>query len=144
MIILIWVDALIIAATSKIVLKEVKEMLTDRFKMKDLGKLKHFLGIDFEQTEGQVKMSQTKYVDKILERFGMQECKPRETQCKSKLEYSEESEKLKNPTEYREAVGSFLYLSTSTRPDLSFVVSNLSRYFAEPTEEHWITVKHVF
>lgn len=45
---------------------------------------------------------------------------------------------------YREAVGSLIYLATCTRPDLSFVVSKLSQHFAEPSEEHWNTVKHVF
>uniref|UniRef100_G3N717 Scavenger receptor class B member 1 n=1 Tax=Gasterosteus aculeatus TaxID=69293 RepID=G3N717_GASAC len=44
---------------------------------------------------------------------------------------------------YREAVGSLIYLTVCTRPDLSFVVSRLSQFFAEPTEEQWITVKHV-
>ena len=34
-------------------------------------------------------------------------------------------------------------LTTCTRPDLSFVVSKLSQYFSEPTEEQWTTVKHV-
>jgi len=66
-ILLVWVDDLIIAASNENVLNSVKMMLTQRFKMKDLGKLKHFLGIDFLQTDGQVKMSQKKYVTKILE-----------------------------------------------------------------------------
>lgn len=111
-IILIWVDDIIIAASNEATLKNVKKMLTERFKMKDLGKLKHFLAIDFDQKEGQVKMSQTRYVNKILERFGMQECRVRETPCEPKLEYSEDSEQLKDPKEYREAVGSLLYSST--------------------------------
>lgn len=143
-ILLIWVDDLIIAASNEDVLKSVKRMLAERFKMKDLGRLNHFLGIDFNQTEGQVKMSQKRYVNKILERFEMQDCKPRETPCEPKLEYSEDANKMKEPRKYREAVGSLIYLSTCTRPDLSFVVSKLSQHFAEPTEEHWSTVKHVF
>lgn len=60
---IIWVDDLIIAATCERVLNWVKEVLT---KMKDMGKLKHFLGIDFEQTDGEVKMSQERYVRKTL------------------------------------------------------------------------------
>lgn len=44
---------------------------------------------------------------------------------------------------YREAVGSLIYLSACTRPDLSHVVSKLSQYFSKPTEEQYITVKHV-
>ena len=44
---------------------------------------------------------------------------------------------------YREAVGSLIYLTTCTCPDLCFVVSKLSQHFADPTDEHWVTVKHV-
>ncbi|RXN30671.1 Retrovirus-related Pol poly from transposon TNT 1-94 [Labeo rohita] len=77
-ILIVWVDDLIIATNSENVLESVKGMLTERFKMKDMGRLKHFLGIDFEQAEGLVKMSQEKYVNKILERFDMQNCRSRE------------------------------------------------------------------
>lgn len=142
-IIIIWVDDLIIAASNEVVLKEVKEMLCVRFKMKDLGILKHFLGIDFSQSDGCVRMSQEKYIDKILQRFNMQDCKVRETPCEQKLEYSDDAVKMSDVRTYREAVGSLIYLSTCTRPDLSFVVSRLSQHFAEPTEEQWVTVKHV-
>ena len=143
-ILIIWVDDLIIAANNESVLGNVKGMLTERFKMKDMGKLRHFLGIDFEQANGVVKMSQERYVRKILDRFEMQDCKSRETPCEPKLEYTEDAEKMQEPRKYREAVGSLIYLSTCTRPDISFVVSKLSQHFAEPTVEHWNTVKHVF
>ena len=45
---------------------------------------------------------------------------------------------------YREAVGSLISLTTCTRPDLCFVVMKLSQHFADPTDEHLVTVKHVF
>ena len=143
-ILIIWVDDLIIAANNESVMKNVKRMLTERFKMKDMGKMQHFLGIDFEQTDGVVKMSQERFVNKVLDRFGMQDCKPRETPCEPKLEYTENAERMQDLRKYREAVGSLIYLSTCTRPDISFVVSKLSQHFAEPTVEHWNTVKHVF
>lgn len=143
-ILIIWVDDLIIAASNESILTNVKTMLTEKFKMKDLGRLRRFLGIDFEQTEGQVVMSQKRYVNKILKRFEMQDCRARETPCEPKLDYSENAEKMTNSRKYREAVGSLIYLSTCTRPDISFVVSKLSQHFDDPTEEHWSTVKHVF
>lgn len=142
-IIIIWVDDLIIAANDENALKLVKEMLTAKFKMKDLGKLKYFLGIDFEQSGDYVKMSQKKYVEKLLERFNMQECKPRALPCEQKLNYSVDANVLSDVKRYREAVGGFIYLTTCTRPDLSFVVSRLSQYFSNPTEEQWATAKHV-
>lgn len=142
-IMVIWVDDLIIAASDENALKVVKEMLAAKFKMKDLGKLKHFLGIDFDQCDTCVKMSQKRYVGKMLERFDMQDCKPRATPCEQKLNYTDDAKMMNDARKYREVVGSLIYLTTCTRPDLSFVVSKLSQYFTEPTEEQWITVKHV-
>ena len=78
---IIWVDDLIVAASDEDVLNSVKRMLAERFKMKDLERLNHFLGIDFKQTEGQVTMSQQRYATKIQERFEIQDCRPRETPC---------------------------------------------------------------
>lgn len=93
---------MIIAANNDSVLRNVKRMLTERFKMKDMGKLRHFLGIDFEQEVGVVKMSRERYVKKILDLFGMQDCKSRETPCEPKLEYAEDAEKMIEPRKYRE------------------------------------------
>ena len=142
-IILIWIDDIIIGASDENALKVVKEMLSARFKMKDLGKLRHFLGIVFDQSEGCVKMSQKRYVENILERFNTQDCKPRVTPSEQKLNYINDAQVMSDVKKYREAVGSLIYLTTCTRPDLSFVVSKLSQYFTEPTEEQWTTVKHV-
>lgn len=142
-ILIIWVDDLIIAANNENVMKKVKEMLSVKFKMKDLGKLKYFLGIEFTQHDGCVKMSQETYMNKILTRFKMEGCKPRKTPCDQKLCYTEDGVEMKDVRMYREAVGSLIYLTTCTRPDLSFGVSKLSQYLSKPTEQQWVTVKHV-
>ena len=115
-------------------------MLTARFKMKDLGKLRLFLGIDFNQSDDCVTMSQAKYVEKILESFYMQDCKPRSTPCEQKLNYTDDTALMSDVSRYREAVGSFIYW---TRPNLFFIASKLSQYFTEPTEQHFCTVNHV-
>lgn len=132
--ILFWVNDIIIAASNEKVMTDIKEMFTVKFRMKDVGKLKHFLGVDFEQIDHCVKMSQKRYVDRLLERFKMQDCKPRVTPCEVKLNYTDEVEVM-DIRKYREAVGSLIYLTTCTRPGLSFIVSKLSQYFSEPTEE---------
>lgn len=107
-IMIIWVDDLIIAASNEKAMKEVKEMLSVRFKMKDLGRLKYFLGIDFIQSDESVTMSQETYVNKILKRFNMQNCKPRETPCDQKLSYTEDAIKMSDVKMYRETVGSLI------------------------------------
>jgi len=77
-VIVIWVDDLMIGASSDLPLCETKNMLKDKFKMKDLIKLSHFLGVDFEQGDGYVRISQRDYIHKVLERFAMSDCKPRQ------------------------------------------------------------------
>ena len=103
-ILLVWVDDLIIAASNNTLLSDVKEILKRRFKMKDMGPLKHFLGIDFRQSEGEIKMTQKRHVEKILAKFGMSECKPRSTPCEQKLNFDSEGEVI-DSTGYREIVG---------------------------------------
>ncbi|XP_068211921.1 uncharacterized protein [Palaemon carinicauda] len=140
-IILVWVDDLIVAASNKQLLYNVKQMLKDRFKMKDLGKLSHFLGIDFKQCDGTIKMNQRRYVCKILEKFDMSNCKPRHTPSEQKIECSGET---LTDCIYREAVGSLIYVMACTRPDLCWIVTKLSQYLSNPIHDHWVAVKPVF
>lgn len=113
-ILIVWVDDLLIAASDSQTLRNVKRMLEERFKMKDLGKLTHFLGIDFAQGDGEIKMNQKRSIIKILERFDMINCKPRSTPCENKMQFDNEGERV-DPKLYREVVGSVIYLMTCTR-----------------------------
>jgi hypothetical protein len=84
-----------------------------------------------------------KYVDEILKRFDMLECKsmntPMETNLKLLVDTSSE---LVDATLYRQIIGSLMYL-TNTRPDISFVVNTLSQYLVEPRRVHLVAAKHV-
>ena len=141
-IIVAWVDSLIIAADKVISLSNVKKMLMSEFKMKDLGKLNHFIGIDFHITQGYVKMNQNKYVWRALERFNMSNCKPRATPCELKMDLSNNSDPV-DSRKYREIIGSLIYLMTCARPDLSYAVGRLSQYLSEPRQQHWVAAKHI-
>lgn len=65
-----WVDDIIIGDDNIHVLKEVKEFLKMRFKMKDLKELSWFLGIQFKFESGCIEMNQSKYVESILQAKG--------------------------------------------------------------------------
>ena len=75
--IIFWVDDIIVAASNDTLLNQTKDRLSTKFRMKDLGPLKWFLGIDFKQFKESIEMSQRKYFEKILSKFNMQDCKPR-------------------------------------------------------------------
>ena len=136
--VLIWVDDLIIAASSIQTLNNFKANFGAKFKIKDLGPLKWFLGIQFDISENVVSMNQSLYAQNILDRFNMSNCSPRTLPCDPSVYtlLKEESEPLADATKYRELVGSLIYLMTGTRPDLAFVVTLLSRFMHKPTEMH--------
>ena len=86
-------------------------------------------------------MSQAHYLKSVLQRFGMNDCKPRTTPCESKMEVNTSSNKEdtiinedKSTTKYREIVGSLVYVMTCTRPDLTWIITRLSQHLANPTE----------
>ena len=142
--VIIWVDDLIIATNNPTWMTDFKEKMLQRFKMKDLGRISYFLGINFVQTDGEIRMSQKKYIAKLLERFNMADCKPRATPCEVKLDDTTHgNEPHDNPTRYRELVGSLIYAATCTRPDISYVVSKLSQHLSAPQNKHMVMAKHV-
>ena len=73
-IIFIWVDDINIAASSNDILNSVKRSLCNRFKMKDLGQLSWFLGMEFKFENGYISVGQQKYLDKMLDRFNITDC----------------------------------------------------------------------
>lgn len=104
--------------------------------MKDLGELSWFLGTQFKCDETTIEMSQSQYIDKVLSKFEMSDCMPKSTPCavgvEKECDYN--SRELDDPRLYRAIVGSLIYVMTSTRPDLCYIVTKLSQNMAKPTE----------
>ena len=143
-IIIFWVDDIIVAASNDQLLNLVKTYLSSKFEMKDLGKLRWFLGIEFSKHDGCITMSQKKYCEKILSKFGMENCKPRKSPCHEGLDKEpDDSQVLDDPRLYREIVGSLIYAMTATRPDISYVVTKLSQNMSKPTTQNLIVAKGV-
>ena len=144
-IILVWVDDIIVAASDEFVLKSVKSSLCSRFKMKDIGPLSWFLGINFVCKRGEIEMNQSKYIENMLSRFNMSECKPRVTPCDFNLNRMNDDENVQFADEktYRAIVGSLIYAMSATRPDLCFIFTYLSQYMSKPTSVHMTMAKHV-
>jgi hypothetical protein len=144
-IVIVWVDDIIIAASLFELLTTVKESLGKRFKMKDLGELSWFLGTEFKCKESCIEMNQKQYIEKILLKFGMSDCKPKPSPCVLGIEKvsEEESPALGDPGEYRAMVGSLIYVMTGTRPDLCYIVTKLSQKLSKPTKANLETAKHV-
>ncbi|XP_039780743.1 uncharacterized mitochondrial protein AtMg00810-like [Panicum virgatum] len=111
--------------------------------MSDLGLLTYYLGIEVEQTGNAITLRQSTYARKPVERSGLGECRARQTPLEEKVKLSKDSTaSLVDATSYRSTVGALCYL-THTRPDIGFAVGYVSRFMAEPREDHLVAVKHL-
>jgi Reverse transcriptase (RNA-dependent DNA polymerase) len=123
-IILVYVDDIIITENNEKEIKNIKDYLFD---IKDLGKLKYFLGIKItDSKEKGLFISQRKNVLDLLKETGKLGAKPASTLMKiNKKLYLDEGEKLKDISQYQRLVGKLIYL-TVTRSDITFIVSLVS------------------
>ena len=146
-IIAVYVDDILIATKDKRKLDDVKSKLSAEFAVKDLGDLQYLLGVSITQnsTEKSVWIGQPVYTLNVLEKFGLKDAKPVATPVcvSSKLTKATDDDELVDESLYQSAVGSLQYLSTMTRPDITFAVSNVAKYCSKPTKEHWIAVKRI-
>ena len=72
---LLYVDDIVLTASSQQLFQSVISSLQQEFAMKDLGQLHHFLGITVEPRPSGL-LHQRQYALDILERAGMTDCKP--------------------------------------------------------------------
>ena len=142
----VYVDDIIIASESVEQINNLKCSLSGKYNMKDLGRLSYFLGVNIEQNENSVFINQSAYVNKLLNNFGFDNANPVATPAdiSSVLEKASDDSDLFDPAKYQSAVGSLLYLSTKSRPDLTFAVCNVAKYCSKPTNKHWTAVKRIF
>nr|XP_016457629.1 PREDICTED: uncharacterized mitochondrial protein AtMg00810-like [Nicotiana tabacum] len=143
-IILVYMDDLLITRNNDKSLHDTRTELQKKFKIKDLGKLKYFLGTEFARSKEGILMCQRKYALELISETCLGGAKSSGTQLElnrklTSVEYDkciqstsqEGDQKLKEPSCYHRLVGRLLYL-TMTRPDIAFVVQVLSQYMHCP------------
>jgi hypothetical protein len=141
-ILLLYVDDLFLTGAESLI-TQCKKELASEFDMKDLGLMHYYLGLEVWQKHGEVFLGQGKYAVKILQKFGMMDCKSMATPMTTDIRKVRDSDSDPvDPSLYRQLIGSLMYL-VNTRPDICFVVNTLSQFQVEPRHEHWTAAKHV-
>ena len=146
-IIAVYVDDLIVGGENDENIELTKKTISEKFEVTDMGLLHYFLGVKVIQKldKGEIWIGQPNFTRELLKKFQMAECKQVETPSDPgmKLSKKTETEEEYDRVRYQSAVGSLLYLSTRSRPDIAFAVGNAARYCAEPSQSHWSAVKRI-
>ena len=140
----IYVDDIILCCKNADKIKEMKNLLVTEYEIKDLGQLKYFLGVQINKSNDSIWLGQSIYVHNMLKKFNMENCKPMRTPFDYCNKNCVEDEKPFCDVIYKKAVGSLIYLSIRTRPDISFAVNRAAQKCSKPTESDWSNVKRIF
>lgn len=140
---LVYVDDIVLASDSADAVKQFIQFLNNEFKLKDLGDLKFFLGLEIARTSKGLTLCQRKYTLEILEDCGLLAAKRSKFPIETNLKLSRHSgDVLDNPASYRRLVGRLLYL-TITRPNIAYSVQTLSQFMDTPQQPHMDAVTQV-
>ncbi|KAI3750451.1 hypothetical protein L2E82_21088 [Cichorium intybus] len=139
---LLYVDDIVLTASSLSLLRQVIAILRSEFAMTDLGSLNYFLGIAVTRDRQGMFLSQQKYAIEILERATMLNCKPARTPADTSAKFDGTGPPVADPTLYRSLAGALQYL-TFTRPDISYAVQQVCLYMHDPREPHFTALKRI-
>ncbi|GJS88891.1 ribonuclease H-like domain-containing protein [Tanacetum coccineum] len=139
---LLYVDDIVLTASSEILMQQIIRSLHQEFAMTDLGLLNYFLGISVSRYSSGLFLSQMKYAVDILDRAHMVNCNPSRTPIDTESKLGSDGDPVPDPTLYWSLAGSLQYL-TFTRPDISYAVQHMCLYMHDPREPHFASLKRI-
>ncbi|GKC14702.1 ribonuclease H-like domain-containing protein [Tanacetum coccineum] len=139
---LIYVDDIILTASSPVLLQQIADSLHKEFDMTDLGTLNYFLGISAIRHPTGLFLSQKKYALQLFERAHMVNCNPSRTPVDTDSKLGPNGVPIQDPTLYHSLARGLHYL-TFTRPDLSYAVQQVCPYMHDPREPHLAALKRI-
>jgi hypothetical protein len=139
----IYVDDIIFGSTNKSSCEELSRIMIQKFEMSMMGEFKYFLGFQIKQIQNGTFIGQTKYIQDILNKFGMKDGKPIKTPMETNghLDLDTGGKSIDQKV-YRSMIGSLLYLCAS-RLDIMLSVCMCARFQANPKEVHLRAVKRI-
>jgi hypothetical protein len=133
---LVYVDDIVLASNDSKLIDQFIMFLDTQFKLKDLGQLKFFLGLEIACSSTGIALCQCKFALDILNDAGQLAAKPAKFPMEPNVHFSAtDGVLLEDPTAYRRLIGRLLYLTT-TRPDLTYSVHTLSQFMQYPRQPH--------
>ena len=134
-------DNIVVTGNNPAEITTLKVFLDDRFKLKDLGELNYFLGMEVLKVSNGMVLTQRKFAFDLLKEFKCDVLPPVTCPLGSLSKGSSTEDSITDATQYRKPVRKLNYLS-NTRPDIAFVVQYLSQFLQAPTKSHMAAALH--
>ena len=145
--VIVYVDDVGVAAPNpNLIDKFVTDLKQRGFELTKEGSFSEYLGIKFEENseDGTITLTQKGLIKKILQATGMENCSPnRHPAAAAALGIDPDGPPHHESFNYASIVGMLLYLSTNTRPDISFAVSQVARFNHSPKQSHATALKTI-
>jgi hypothetical protein len=126
-------------------LQKKKKLLMSVFKMKDLGEIHWFLGLEItrDRSHRLIHISQACYIKDVLRHFGFLDSRFVSTPVALGLKLPRYETPQVNACQYQSKLGSVMYAMLGTRPDISYAITTLSQYSANPGQEHLTAINRL-
>ena len=143
-ILIVYVDDIILFGRNQININFVVNLLKTKFDIKELGKTKKLLGIEFEELNGELFIHQNSYIEKVCRHYEkfhfplsslpiVKGCVLTKLDCPS----SKNETTIMSKLPYRNILGCLAFLANRTRPDISYSVNILSQFQENPGQKHF-------
>jgi hypothetical protein len=120
--------------------REFYNSISSKFNIEDLGEISRYIGMDISHDVGKriLRISQQRSIEEVLENFGMNESKPRDTPMEAGYVIQRRlTDEVKTDKPYRSLIGCLMYPMLWSRPDIAFAASSMGQVSSDPSEQHW-------
>ncbi|GKD02916.1 zinc finger, CCHC-type containing protein [Tanacetum coccineum] len=120
-----------------------REFLSSKFSMKDMGEADVIFGIRIKHGSNGIAISQSHYIEKVLNKFNYFDCTPVSTPMDTSEKLMPNNGQVVSQLEYSRVIGCLMYVMTCTRSDIAFALGKLSRYTRNPGTQHWQEIQRI-
>jgi hypothetical protein len=141
----VYVDDILVITPTEAEWHNFEGAFSKAFDIRTFPSVTSYLGIQFFRDATGIKLTHENFIKTLISKYDMEDAKPRTTPMSvhTKLTKDDGTPLDVHKFPYSSLVGALLFLASTTRPDIAFTVSALSRYMATPTIGHWETAKRV-
>lgn len=147
LIVCIYVDDGLIFSNQQSTIKACIRHLSSKFEI-TTTKPDTFVGLEIRRDGDQLFMGQSSYIRALIAKFGLNQANPSSLPFRPSIKVNKsglvgsDSKDVAN-VPYRQLIGSLLYASCLTRPDICYYVNLMARFSESPKLAHWSLLKEI-